>query len=234
MFENMAIRDLGKLCRVSTRTLRYYEEIGLLKPKRMDNNYRAYDFDAVSRVEMIRSLQRSGMQLDQIKAFLAAPHPIDSALESQKQLLQQEIRQLEQSLAFIDEQQRMARLFREHGPNCLFNIVHPCSQYETVRELERGEISVLMEYDEVGMAIDDSESPRIYLVRPLPACKNAPVSAAFFCSERRILHRQRAFVDLLKSHGCNAISLIYSESCCLLSSEEVHFMWCETEPASEK
>ena len=38
-----SINRLAKLAGISTRTLRYYDEIGLLKPKRISSNgYRVY------------------------------------------------------------------------------------------------------------------------------------------------------------------------------------------------
>lgn len=39
----MKIGELGRRAGVSTRTLRYYEEQGLLEPTRLPNGYRSYD-----------------------------------------------------------------------------------------------------------------------------------------------------------------------------------------------
>ncbi len=67
----LRIGDLAKLTDTSLRTLRYYEEIGLLSPeKREDGGYRFYRRANISRVRMIRNLQTLGLQLDEIRALL--------------------------------------------------------------------------------------------------------------------------------------------------------------------
>lgn len=229
MFENMAIRELAKLCGVSTRTLRYYEEIGLLKPARLENNYRTYDFDAVGRVEMILTLRRSGMRLEQIGELLAGSGSVERTLDAQRQSLLEEIGRLERSVAFIDEQRQLARLYRRHGPGRLFVEARDCRQYEVLRRVEKGELMVLLEYGEVGMAIEPGGEPDVYIVRAADRWQHARIASAFFTGERRIRRRQRAFAGLLEEGGCACKSLIHSRSCCLIGGEEVHLMWCEVE-----
>jgi DNA-binding transcriptional MerR regulator len=46
---------------VSTRTLRYYEEQGLLPAVRLGNGYREYDQQAVLRVAFIQDLYSAGL-----------------------------------------------------------------------------------------------------------------------------------------------------------------------------
>lgn len=57
----MRIKELSERVGVSTRLLRYYEEQGLLKPKREENGYRSYDEAMVARVEQIRGLLAAGL-----------------------------------------------------------------------------------------------------------------------------------------------------------------------------
>lgn len=111
MFERMTIKEIAEICHCSTRTLRYYEEVGLLKPSRMENNYRSYGFDAVSRVEMILMLKKTGMQLDQIKRELNNYRRVEDLLEVQKQFLEDEKQRINQMLSFIDDQQKMFVLY---------------------------------------------------------------------------------------------------------------------------
>jgi len=59
---------------VSTRTLRYYEEVGLLRPSgRSPGGARYYTDDDLERVKYIRRLQNlMGLDLDRIRVFLNA------------------------------------------------------------------------------------------------------------------------------------------------------------------
>lgn len=64
------ISDLAKLAGVSVRTLRYYDEIGLLCPKREDNGYRTYSTDEIQRLQHIMLLRTCGLSLADIATAL--------------------------------------------------------------------------------------------------------------------------------------------------------------------
>lgn len=67
----MRIGELGDRCGVSTKTIRYYESIGLLdEPERTASGYRAYAADAVERLRFIRDAQATGLTLAEISSVL--------------------------------------------------------------------------------------------------------------------------------------------------------------------
>ena len=66
----MRIKELSEQVGVSTRLLRYYEEQGLLTPRREENGYRSYDADHVARVQQIRGLLGAGMTTEIIREVL--------------------------------------------------------------------------------------------------------------------------------------------------------------------
>lgn len=57
----MRIGELAKRTGVATRMLRYYEEQGLITPRRLDNGYREYDEYLVDRAQKIRGLIDAGI-----------------------------------------------------------------------------------------------------------------------------------------------------------------------------
>ncbi|HEX8771600.1 MAG TPA: heavy metal-responsive transcriptional regulator [Acidimicrobiales bacterium] len=68
----MRIGELAELARVSTKTLRYYEELGLLTPpNRTASGYRDYSGDALDRLGFIRSAQAIGLTLGEIREVIA-------------------------------------------------------------------------------------------------------------------------------------------------------------------
>ena len=69
----LKIGEFSKLSRVSVRMLRHYDEIGLLKPVRIDEftGYRYYHERQLIDVSRIRSLKEVGFSLSEIGQMLA-------------------------------------------------------------------------------------------------------------------------------------------------------------------
>lgn len=68
------VQKLGRLAGVSTRTLRYYDEIGILKPARINSSgYRIYGQAEVDRLQQILFYRELGVGLDSIKKIVTAP-----------------------------------------------------------------------------------------------------------------------------------------------------------------
>jgi DNA-binding transcriptional MerR regulator len=65
------IGELATRSGVSTKTIRYYEDVGLLpEPRRLENGYRDYSPVATKRLEFIRSAQAIGLSLGEIRSIL--------------------------------------------------------------------------------------------------------------------------------------------------------------------
>ncbi|MFD1739601.1 MerR family transcriptional regulator [Bacillus salitolerans] len=68
------VNKLGKLAGVSTRTLRYYDEIGLLKPARTNSSgYRIYGQAEVDKLQQILFYKELGLELERIMEILTDP-----------------------------------------------------------------------------------------------------------------------------------------------------------------
>ena len=69
----ISIGQFAKRAKVSARTVRYYESIGLLITDRGSNNYRTYSKALLARMEKIRDLQSLGFSLEEIKEIIDFP-----------------------------------------------------------------------------------------------------------------------------------------------------------------
>ncbi|MNR05058.1 HTH-type transcriptional activator mta [compost metagenome] len=68
------VQHLGKLAGISTRTLRYYDEIELLMPARINSSgYRIYGQAEVDRLQQILFYRELGIPLEQIKEMMTSP-----------------------------------------------------------------------------------------------------------------------------------------------------------------
>ena len=66
----MRIGELAERAGTSTRTLRYYEQHGLLRARRAANGYRDYDEADLRVVREIRSLLEIGFNLEETRPFV--------------------------------------------------------------------------------------------------------------------------------------------------------------------
>lgn len=71
ILNNMRIGKLAHNTGTTTKTIRYYEQIGVLpEPDRDTNNYRDYAEEAVDRLNFIRDAQATGLTLTEIASIL--------------------------------------------------------------------------------------------------------------------------------------------------------------------
>ena len=65
------IGEIARQAGVTTRTLRYYEQLGLFVPTNVNTKgYRYYNDDTLVVINRIRDLQRVGLSLDEIKEVI--------------------------------------------------------------------------------------------------------------------------------------------------------------------
>ncbi|MFF0825460.1 MerR family transcriptional regulator [Brevibacillus sp. NPDC003359] len=98
------VQKLGLLASVSTRTLRYYDEIDLLKPARINSSgYRIYGQQEVDRLQQILFYRELGVSLEEIKEILDSPtFDADRALLEHREKLLDRRTQLDALIANVD------------------------------------------------------------------------------------------------------------------------------------
>lgn len=103
-----SVNKLAKLAGVSARTLRYYDEIGLLSPERISSNdYRVYGQKEVDLLQQILFYRELGVSLDEIKNIvwskdydgIAALQGHLSALKAKKKQIELLITNVEKTIA---------------------------------------------------------------------------------------------------------------------------------------
>ncbi len=99
------VQKLAQLAGVSTRTLRYYDEIGILKPARINSSgYRIYGQAEVDRLQQILLYRTLGVRLDIIKEILSAPSfDALTALKLHRQKLLDKRQQLNLLIANVEK-----------------------------------------------------------------------------------------------------------------------------------
>lgn len=99
-----SIKELADVAQVSKKTLRYYDQIGLLPPHSYsDKGYRLYSEKEVTTLHHILLYKELGLSLKQIAAILAEEQAPLALLERHKYLLETKQRQLEELLTHVSQ-----------------------------------------------------------------------------------------------------------------------------------
>ena len=102
----LKIGDFSRLCQVSIKTLRFYDDMGLFKPAQVDRftGYRYYTLDQLPRLNHILALKDLGLSLEQITNLLDK----NIALDQIQVMLRLKRAELQQQMA--DSQARLERV----------------------------------------------------------------------------------------------------------------------------
>jgi DNA-binding transcriptional MerR regulator len=128
----LSIGELAERTGVPTSTLRYYDELGLVRPAARAAGRRRYAASAVKDVGVILFFREIGFSLAEIERFLAGER------HHQRELI-------EAKLAELAEQQHrieVARTALEHGRRCPASEPLRCSRFWSIIEGRMGGLSL--------------------------------------------------------------------------------------------
>ena len=86
MKEFFKIGEISKLYHIGTDSLRYYEELGILTPKRGPNQYRLYTLNDLWKLNVIRDLRSLDFSMERIKEYMD-----HRSIQSTEELLAEEL-----------------------------------------------------------------------------------------------------------------------------------------------
>jgi DNA-binding transcriptional MerR regulator len=98
-----SIQDIARLAGTTSRTLRHYDSVGLVRPTRIgDNGYRYYDERALVRLQRVLMLRDLGLGIPAIADVLNGQKDDTKALLSHLDWLQQERNRLDRQIASVE------------------------------------------------------------------------------------------------------------------------------------
>ena len=128
----MQIGDLAAKAGVTSRTIRYYEELGLVEPEeRTGGGFRRYSQSQLRRLRIVQSLKDLGFALERIRELFT----LQNGAESGGGLAMALVAHLEEQDRHIDERIREYMLMRERNKKAI-EILNGCLCC-TVKVLER-------------------------------------------------------------------------------------------------
>ncbi len=97
MKERLFIGELARKSGLNSKTIRYYETVGLLpEPDRTPSGYRYYPDKVVDKLKFIKKAQRLGFTLQEIKEILLLKEEGTKPCLHVKSMVQKKIRDLEE------------------------------------------------------------------------------------------------------------------------------------------
>lgn len=117
-----SIQHIARLAGTTSRTLRHYDDIGLVPPSRIGHNgYRYYDGPALVRLQRVLLLRELGLGLEQIADVLVHQHDEVSALTTHLSFLRQEKERLARQIVAVEDTINTLRGDEELMAETMFN-----------------------------------------------------------------------------------------------------------------
>lgn len=119
----MNIGDITRQTGIPARTLRYYEDIGLVTPARAENGYRDYSGADLSRLMLIAQARHMGFSLDECRRLVALSADRGRASRDVQALAQKNLAAVQDRIARLRalETQLQSLIAQCHGddqPDC--------------------------------------------------------------------------------------------------------------------
>lgn len=178
----MKIGAFAKLSGITVKTLRHYDELGLLKPAYVEeaSGYRYYTADQLLTIRRIEGFKEQGLTLERIRPLLTgavSPTEAERTLLEKRQELEAQIRKAQQQLEEIDE--RLLRMERDgdaEGGRFSLRSVEPALVASVRRVVPVGQLCLLL--DELKQYVraqgEDADRPVTIVRHKTADCGEVP------------------------------------------------------------
>ncbi|MBS7255335.1 MerR family transcriptional regulator [Flavobacterium branchiicola] len=107
----MLINELSKKTGLSVHTIRYYENLGMIKgltnEEVKSNNYKYYDENAVERLEIIIEAREVGFSLAEIKKILTTWFEGTDSKSETLELFQAKIKEIDDKMKYFKQTKKL-------------------------------------------------------------------------------------------------------------------------------
>jgi effector-binding domain-containing protein len=142
------IGDFSRLSRVSIKALRYYDEIGILKPAEVDRftGYRYYSAEQLPWLNRIISLKNLGLSLDEIAGMMSSDPPLAGIQDILRSRLTEIRKQLSEDQERILRMGELLKQMEKEGTMPAYEVVVKKTNAQIVASVR----DVIPSYGEIG------------------------------------------------------------------------------------
>lgn len=139
----MKINEVEALAGISKKNIRFYEEQGLLSPRRnSENGYRDYGENEVEVLRRIKVLRKLGVPIEEIRQMLSGSHTVSDGIRRHIITLERERRNLDIPVSSLDSEALLAKMEQLEQGGASFQDKH--AQDVRVRYVAPVVVTVLM------------------------------------------------------------------------------------------
>ena len=119
----MNIKEVAELSRVPAKTIRFYEEIGLVRPGRADNGYRRFSDRDLHKLAFVGRARSLGFSVEDCRTLLSLYEDRDRASAEVRRVARDHLRRIEAKIAELEAMKRtltdlVASCRGDHRPDC--------------------------------------------------------------------------------------------------------------------
>lgn len=119
----MNIGDVARQSGVPAKTIRYYEDIGLVRPNRSENGYRAFTDKHVHKLAFLGRARALGFTIEDCRTLLALYEDENRESMQVKALAQEHLRQIDEKIGKLQSMKAtlsdlIDRCAGDHRPDC--------------------------------------------------------------------------------------------------------------------
>ncbi len=111
----MRVGDAARQSGLPAKTLRYYEEIGLVQPQRLENGYRDYNDDDLARLKFLGRARSLGFSIDGCRNLLSLCDDDERSSRDVKAIASAHLDNIERKISELETMR-----------NVLKKLVHSC------------------------------------------------------------------------------------------------------------
>ena len=216
----MKIHEVEQAVGITVKNIRFYEEQGLLSPRRGRNGYREYGEEEVEALRRIKLLRKIGLPIEEIRQMQSGTHTVADGMRRHLITLERERGSLEQSMALCrrlkDREERLEALdaaglleemekleqagttFRDKQKNDLKPVRYAGAVVMALlTTVLMAAIIALMVW---GFAVDPADAPPLALVAVLVAIPGVVILGVLLALFQRIKEIQKGEEDDAKNY----------------------------------
>lgn len=110
----MNIGDASDATGLPAKTIRYYEDIGLIKPERAANGYRDYASPDIHRLAFVQRSRSLGFTIEECRSLLSLYEDKDRASSDVKAMAQEKILEIDRKLKELKSLRNTLKTLADH------------------------------------------------------------------------------------------------------------------------
>ena len=201
----MKINEVEAQVGVTKKNIRFYEEKGLIAPRRnSENGYREYGPGEVEQLKQIKLLRKLGVPLEEIRRMQSGGHTVGDGMRRHLVTLERERENLERSMELCrtlkDWEQRLDTL---EADGLLERMEEMEREGTTFKDKQREDVAFMagaMALMAWGFTVEPEEAPPLALMAVLIALPGVVILGVLYALYQRIREIQKGEEDDAKNY----------------------------------